>query len=372
MTDLSVWSEEETRPPRRRRRKKKSGRGKGALAVVLSLLLIVGVLGGVAVLALGGVNKVKDVFSSSNAPDYPGPGEGQVVIEVKSGDTSADVAKTLKAQDVVKSTQAFVEAAYADPEASKLQPGFYQLQHKMPAADALAAVLDPSARIQARVTLPEGLRLDETLQKLAKDTKLPLKDYEKALKRRAAALGLPDYANNNPEGFLYPATYDVEPNATADSVLKQLFAAYGTAADKAGVARTNRTPEQIVTIASLVEAEARNPEDFGKVARVVYNRLAQGMPLQFDSTVNYALKADKEIVTYEDLGADSPYNTYKNKGLPPAPINSPGIAAMTAAVNPTPGDWLYFVTTDPAKGTTKFTGDYQEFLKFKNELKSKQ
>ncbi len=371
MTDLSVWSEEETRPRRRRRRKKTGGPGKAALAVVLSLLLVAGVLGGVAVLALGGVAKVKDVFSSSSAPDYPGPGEGQVVIEVKSGDTSADVAQTLKAEDVVKSTQAFVEAAYADPDASQLQPGFYQLQRKMTAADALAAVLDPSARIQARVTLPEGLRLDETLQKLAKDTELPLKDYEKALKK-SAALGLPDYADDNPEGFLYPATYDVQPDATADSVLEQLFTAYGKAADQAGVARTNRTPEEIVVIASLVEAEARNAEDFGKVSRVVYNRLAQNMPLQFDSTVNYALKADKEIVTYEDLGADSPYNTYKNQGLPPAPINSPGLAALTAAVNPTPGDWLYFVTTDPEKGTTKFTGDYQEFLRFKDELKSNQ
>ena len=164
----------------------------------------------------------------------------------------------------------------------------------------------------------------------------------------------------------------MEPNATADSVLGQLFTAYGKAADQAGVARTNRTPEEIVIIASLVEAEARNADDFGKVSRVVYNRLAQNMPLQFDSTVNYALKADKEIVTYEDLGADSPYNTYKNQGLPPAPINSPGLAALTAAVNPTPGDWLYFVTTDPEKGTTKFTGDYQEFLRFKDELKSNQ
>jgi UPF0755 protein len=371
MTDLSVWSEEETRP-RRRRRKKKSGRGKAALAVVLSLLLVAGVIGGVAGLALGGVAKVKDVVSSSSAPDYPGPGEGQVVIEVKSGDTSADVAQTLKAEGVVKSTQAFVEAAYADPDASKLQPGFYQLQHKMAAADALAAVLDPSARIQARVTLPEGLRLDETLHKLATETKLPLKDYERALKKSAAQLGLPDYANDNPEGFLDPATYDVEPNATADSVLEQLFTAYGKAADQAGVARTNRTPEEIVIIASLVEAEARNADDFGKVARVVYNRLEAGMPLQFDSTVNYALKADKEIVTYEDLGKDSPYNTYTNTGLPPAPINSPGKKAMDAAVNPPDGDWLYFVTVDPEKGTTKFTSDYQEFLRFKAELKSNQ
>ena len=371
MTDLSVWSDEETRPPRRRRRRKKS-RGKGALAVIIALLLVVGVLGGGALLAMGGLHKLKDALSTSSAPDYPGPGEGDVLIEVKSGQTSADVAKTLVAADVVKSSQAFIEAAYANPDASKLQPGFYQLQHKMPAADALAVVLDPSARVQARVTLPEGLRLDETLKRLAKETKLPLADYEKAIKQRAGKLGLPAYAKGNPEGFLYPATYDVQPNATVDDVLTQLFTAYAAAAEKSGVERTKRTPEEIVIIASLVEAEARNAEDFGKVARVVYNRLEQGMPLQFDSTINYALKADKQIVTYEDLSANSPYNTYKHTGLPPAPINSPGLAAMTAAVNPTPGDWLYFVTTDPQKGTTKFTGDYQEFLKFKDELKSNQ
>jgi UPF0755 protein len=371
MTDLSVWSEEKARP-RRRRRRRKTNRGKNAFAVIIALLLVVGVLGGGAVLALGGVAKVKDALSSSSAPDYPGPGEGQVLIEVKTGDTAADLATTLKAEGVVKSTQAFIEAAYANPDSSTLQPGFYQLQRKMPAADALSTVLDPSARVQARVTLPEGLRLDETLQRLAKDTELPIKDYQKALRQRADELGLPAYAKGNPEGFLYPATYDVQPKATADDVLKELFQAYAVAAEKSGVERTRRSPEEIVIIASLVEAEARNPEDFGKVARVVYNRLEQGMPLQFDSTVNYALKADKEIVTYEDLGADSPYNTYKNTGLPPAPINSPGLAAMTAAVNPTEGDWLYFVTTDPQKGTTKFTGDYQEFLRFKDELKSNQ
>ena len=121
MTDLSVWSEEDTRSRRsshRRRRKKDGGRGKGVLAVVLSLLLIVGVVGGAAALALGGVNKLRDVFAGSSAPDYAGPGEGQVVIEVKSGQTAGDVAQTLKAEDFIKSTQAFMEAAYADPDAS--------------------------------------------------------------------------------------------------------------------------------------------------------------------------------------------------------------------------------------------------------------
>ena len=370
MTNLSVWSDEDVRRPHRRRRKK-DHKGKGGAAVVIAFLLVVALIGGGAALVFGAGSKLKDALTSSPAPDYPGPGRGEVVIEVKPGQTVSDVGVTLKQEDVIKSTQAFFEVANANPESSSLQPGFYALQHKMPAADALDTLLDPSARVQAKVTLPEGLRLDETLEKLAGGTELPLKDFKAALED-AESLGLPDYAEGNPEGFLYPATYDVPPNADATSVLEQLFEAYARAADDAGVERTPRNPEEIVIIASLVEAEARLDEDFGKVARVVYNRLEAGMPLQFDSTVNYALKADKEIVTYEDLGEDSPYNTYQNTGLPPAPINSPGLKAMTAAVNPPDGDWLYFVTTDPEAGTTKFTGDYQEFLRFKDELKSNQ
>ena len=370
MTNLSVWSEEEVSPRNRRRRRRKKER-KGGAAALIALLLILALVGGGAALVFGVGAKIKDAVTSPAAPDYPGPGEGEVVVEVKEGQTASDVGITLKRADVIKSTQAFFEAANANPDSSSLQPGFYAMQKKMAAVDALETLLDPSARVQSRVTLPEGLRLDETLKTLAKGTELPIKDFEKALKD-AEPLGLPDYANGNPEGFLYPATYEVPPNADASSVLEQLFTAYATAAEEAGVERTPRDPEEIVIIASLVEAEARLDGDFGKVARVVYNRLEAGMPLQFDSTVNYALKADKEIVTYEDLGADSPYNTYQNTGLPPAPINSPGLAAMTAAVNPTEGDWLYFVTTDPQKGTTKFTGDYQEFLRFKDELKSNQ
>ena len=367
MTDLSVWADEDTsRHRRRRRRKDRSG-----LAVAIALLLVVAVLGGGAALVLGLGAKVKDALSTSTAPDYPGPGQGEVVIEVVAGQTVSEVGRTLKEEDVIKSTQAFFEAANANPDSSSLQPGFYSLARKMPAADALAALLDPSSRVEAKVTLPEGLRLDETLQRLAEGTELPLRDFKAALKS-AGELGLPDYAEGNPEGFLYPATYDVPPDADAAEVLAQLFDAYAVAAEEAGVERTPRNPEEIVIIASLVEAEARLDEDFGKVARVVYNRLEAGMPLQFDSTVNYALDADKEIVTYEDLGEDSPYNTYQNTGLPPAPINSPGLKAMIAAVNPPDGDWLYFVTVDPEAGTTKFTSDYDEFLRFKAELKSNQ
>jgi UPF0755 protein len=368
MTDLSVWSDED-QPVRRRRRRKKKDR-KGGLAVVISLVVILAVLAGGYALVQGIGSRLTGALSSGS-DDYPGPGTGEVVIEVTPGQTVAQVGRTLKKQDVIASVDAFLAAATANPDASKLQPGFYQLKRKMQAGEALALLLDPKARVEAKVVLPEGLRLDETLKRLATSTKLPLADFTKALKN-APSLGLPAYAKKNPEGFLFPATYDVPPNATATDVLKQLFARYARAAETTGVERTPRTPYEIVIIASLVEAEARHPEDFGKVARVVYNRLEAGMPLQFDSTVNYALKADKKLVTHEDLGTNSPYNTYKNTGLPPGPINSPGERALEAAVDPPAGDWLYFVTVNPETGETKFTNSYQEFLRFKQELKSNQ
>jgi UPF0755 protein len=371
MTDLSVWTEGQ-RPPtgqRHRRRKKKDRRG--GLAVALALVLVLVVVGGGSALAFGAGSKLKDIFHSTSAGDFPGPGSGSVQIEVVAGQSVAQIGRTLKDKGVIKTVDAFLQVANAEPDAATVQPGFYGFKRKMRASDALATLLDPKSRIEARVTLPEGLRLDETLKKLSKETKLPLADLEKALKN-AKSLGLPDYAKGNPEGFLFPATYDVAPDATAASTLKQLFQAYATAAAKAGVTRAKRTPYDIVIIASLVEAEARRPADFGKVARVVYNRLAQGMPLQFDSTVNYALNADKQIVTNKDLGVNSPYNTYKHTGLPPGPINSPGVAALQAAVNPTPGSWIYFVTTNPKTGETKFASTYAEFLKYKNELQSNQ
>jgi len=371
MTDLSVWTEGHPPPTGQRHRRRKKKDRRGGLAVVLSLVLILVVVGGGSALAFGAGSKLKDMFHSTSAGDYAGPGSGSVQIEVVAGQSVAQIGRTLKDKGVIKTVDAFLQVANAEPDASSVQPGFYAFKRKMAASDALATLLDPNARIEARVTLPEGLRLDETLKKLAKEGKLPLADLEKALKN-AKSLGLPAYAKSNAEGFLFPATYDVAPDATAESTLEQLFKAYDTAADKAGVTRTNRTPYEIVIIASLVEAEARHAEDYGKVARVVYNRLEKGMPLQFDSTVNYALNADKQIVSNQDLGVDSPYNTYKNTGLPPGPINSPGLAALQAAVNPTAGGWLYFVTTNPKTGETKFATTYAEFLKYKNELKSNQ
>jgi uncharacterized YceG family protein len=128
-----------------------------------------------------------------------------------------------------------------------------------------------------------------------------------------------------------------------------------------GAQRSGVTIYQTVNIASIVQAEADTPQDMGKVARVIYNRLADGMPLQMDSTLNYGLNRSTLDTTAADTKIDSPYNSYERTGLPPTPIDNPGEQAMHAAINPTPGDWLYFVTVAP--GDTRFTASYREHLR---------
>src|SRR4051812_30966722 len=336
------------------------------LLIVLGLVLLLVAAGWVGAQSLS--NRIDGWFSS--ADDYPGPGSGRVVVEVGAGDTAADIAQTLEHADVVASSQAFIDVATADRRALGIQPGFYAMKEQMSAAGALDRLLDPSARVQNDVTIPEGLRLDQTIDALASGTGLPVSDFEAALKD-PKKLGLPSYANGSAEGFLFPATYSFDPGLSAPSMLRQMVDRYKQAARDTGLvadgASLGYSPREALTVASLVQAEVA-VRDFGKASRVIVNRLAAGIPLQFDSTVNYALHSDDLTLDTTQLGVDSPYNTYANTGLPPGPINSPGEDAMRAAVNPPKGDWLYFVAVAPGSDASRFTSDYDQFLQWKKEF----
>jgi UPF0755 protein len=220
------------------------------------------------------------------------------------------------------------------------------------------------------VTIPEGLRVEQTVERLVDATDLPRRDFERALDR-PRALGLPDYAEGSAEGFLFPATYTFEPDATADEMLRAMVDRYEVAADEVGLvegaAEAGYTPREALTVASLVQAEVA-VRDFGKASRVVANRLELGMTLGFDSTVNYALGISDLTLVDDQLAVDSPYNTYRYAGLPPGPINSPGEDAMTAAIDPPEGSWLYFVAAAPGSDETRFTDDYQQFLVYKEQF----
>lgn len=293
-----------------------------------------------------------------------------VLIVVNSGDSLSTLATALAESGVVSSSAAFLAAADLDERATRIGPGVYSLTTGMDAAAVIEAMLDPATRA-APLVLPEGLRIDETIAVTAKATGLAEGELVAAL-GDPASLDLPEWADDIPEGLLFPASYDVIPGRTAAEVLGAMVRRFDIAADEINLVkrakRTEFSPEEILIIASLVQAEAA-PADFRKVARVIYNRLEQGMKLQFDSTVNYALKTDTFFLTEDMLATDSPYNTFVIDGLPPTPINSPGQEAMEAALNPANGDWLYFVTVDPDTLTTKFTADYDQFLQWKQKFR---
>lgn len=310
------------------------------------------------------------IRSTAESNDYPGPGTGSVTVVVQSGDSLTVIGRTLLNADVVRSVDAFLKAARAEQRSTSIPPGTYRLPQQMSASAALVTMLDPSSRADSRLVLPEGLRLDQTVSRIVRDTDISRRDVRQALSD-GEALGLPDWAGNEPEGFLFPATYEITGTETADSMLRTLVRRFNqAAADVNLVARAQevgRSPYEILIIASLIEAEVA-PADFPKAARVVFNRLKADMPLQFDSTVGYALGVNELQLSQDQLQTSSPFNTYQNKGLPPTPINSPGEAAIEAALDPARGKWLYFVSVNPQEGVTKFTADYDEFLAFKREF----
>ncbi|MEV3891246.1 endolytic transglycosylase MltG [Streptomyces anulatus] len=208
--------------------------------------------------------------------------------------------------------------------------------------------------------IPEGRRASQVYE--AVDRALDLKPGSTGKAATTVDLALPAQAEGNPEGYLFPATYPIDAATEPAGLLRYMADTarkhFGADHVTAGAQRNNVSVYDTITIASIVQAEADTASDMGKVARVVYNRLLKDMPLQMDSTINYALKRSTLDTTTAETQLDSPYNSYRIKGLPPTPIGNPGEEALRAAVSPTPGPWLYFVTVGP--GDTRFTDSYDE------------
>ena len=351
-------------------RKKKRSRGfSSCLAVLVALAVVVG---GAYFVGTKGFHYLKDHLSS--AADYSGSGHGKVTFEVKDGDSTTTIGRNLKAAGVVASVEAFLDAANGD---KGIQVGFYPLKKKMSAADAYKVLKNPDNIIKDTVTIPEGLRVADTVAILADKTKYSVQQFNDALED-TSALGLPAYAKGNPEGYLFPSTYPFGPTEKPIDMLTDMVDRWKQAATEndltAGAREVGRTPAEVMTIASLIQAEGRG-DDMPKISRVIYNRLdgpgdRQGTNglLQIDATVNYALNRKGVVaVTTEETHVDSPYNTYVHPGLPPGPINSPGDEAIKAALNPADGPWYYYLTVNLRTGETKFGETYQDFLGFKQE-----
>jgi len=264
-----------------------SHRARSLAALAVVMLLLAGLAGGVY---YGGSRALSSLHHST--PDFPGSGSGAVNVVVHQGDTSTDIAGQLLSKGVVKSTAAFVTAADANARSRSLQPGTYQLRKQMKASLALALLLDPASKLQKVVTLPEGFSVNQSLARIAAKTGLPLAQLTAAA-RATGSLGLPAYAKGRLEGFLYPATYTLQPGITATAVLRTMVAKFNAvaAADQLQTrsATVQMTPYQVLTIASLVQEEGLVESDMPKIARVIYNRLANGTPLGIDASIFYGL-----------------------------------------------------------------------------------
>ncbi|MGF7120905.1 endolytic transglycosylase MltG [Rhodococcus sp. BE178] len=374
----------EVRRERAAARRKRRGRVIGVLAGAV-------LLGGMGAAAVAVYGKL----SGSDFADYAGPAGPEVVVQVHAGDTADEIANSMADKDVVASESAFYRAALRNDAMNSLQPGFYAVATKISGADAVSALVSPSARV-GQTVISEGRQLHDTrdvqtgaikkgIYTLISEAScvgptearkcISYDDLNTAgASSDLAALGVPDWARkqvaNVPdrdrqlEGLIAAGSWDFDPTESPVAILEHLVSSSAESYESTGIktagGNVGLDPYQMLIVASLVEREAL-PADFDKVARVVVNRLAVNQPLQFDSTVNYSLDATEVATTDADRARVTPWNTYASPGLPATPISSPSINALRAVENPAPGDYLYFVTIDK-KGTTLFTRSYDEHL----------
>ena len=330
-------------------------------AVNLKAIIAISV---VFIVLIGGI-----LFWNHNHPDldFPAGTAGpEIEVNIPAGSSGVEIGRILAKEGVVKTSVIFFRAATADKRAESISAGLYLVNTHLSAKEAIEQLLDKK-RLQGKFLIIEGARLSEIKTNRVK-IGFTAEPVDKALNSIKTPRG---FETDNLEGLLFPANYTILPDEEVSTLLQGALDRFAQELKNISfddyAKELNLKPAELLTIASIVQAEGFTDEDFGKVSRVIYNRLKIGMPLQMDSTLLYANKSRGEIrVTNRELKIASKYNTYKYKGLPPGPIGSPGGAALVATIKPTPGNWLYFVTVSP--GETKFTNSYSEFLTFKAEF----
>lgn len=313
-------------------------------------------------LLIAGAHYLRSV--GSGAPDFPeakiSASSAEVVVEIPAGATGSMISKIVYQAGVVKSSEALFRTFVGDKRAARIAPGSHRLTLTISARQALEQLLDHD-RIPGLIAIFEGEWNSEVTATM-RSQGYPAKEVTAAL--NSAPPGF-----KTTEGLIFPAHYSFEKGTTAQTAIKAMVARGLVEAKSAGIFATQEkfTPVQLLTIASIVQQEG-DGKDFRKISQVLRNRLKIGMKLQLDSTVHYIKKVRGSVfLSTESTFINSPYNTYQRYGLPPAPIGNPGKAAMAAAVNPEPGNWLYFITVKP--GDTRFTDSLDEFNRWKIEYK---
>jgi UPF0755 protein len=336
---------------------------RGRIIVGLSVLLAI-----FAVPALAGYIYLRSIgFMGNSDPGRP------VAFVIPKGASIDEIGRVLESKGVIRSAFGFRLATYFDEGAEDIQAGRYKLTRGLTARDALQALLGkgPLAEKFITVTFLEGYWLEDFAATLAKNSDIRAREFMDLATSGDIRSRYQPKNVDTLEGLLFPSTYQLGVKEDARQVVTKLVEEFEKQAASAGLSgglrrRAQITPYEAVIVASMIEAETRVDSERPKVARVIYNRLNEGMLLGIDATVLYALGEHKETLTASDLEIDSPYNTRKFPGLPPTPIGAPGLAALKAAVNPADGEWLYYVLAD-CEGNHAFSESYEEFLQNKNE-----
>ncbi|MCP3801257.1 endolytic transglycosylase MltG [Allokutzneria sp. A3M-2-11 16] len=354
-------------------------------------VLLVGGLAAVVILGIGVWYGVQSLFGLTSYEDFEGAGDSDVVVKVEPG-TISQTGQSLMDAGVVASVRAYTAAAQENESAGSVQPGYYVLKTKMSGANAIAGLVRKNARV-GEMEIRGGFQLDDVTvasgkvnqgiisliakascaELNGKNTCLTAEQVRTAMEKAdLAELGAPEWVITEAskateprrrfEGLLMPGKYDVKPGETPENVLRALLTTASARLQAAGLPKsadkTGFSPYQLLVMASLVEKEAATP-DFGKIAQVTRNRLAIGMRLQYDSTVNYPLDRPNIRTNSADRDKAGAYNTYAVQGLPPTPIGSPSAGAISSAITPEPSDYLYFVRCDK-QGKSCFAKDLDD------------
>jgi UPF0755 protein len=302
---------------------------------------------------------------------FGGDGEGRVVVEIPKGATAADVGEILEREGVISDGPPLVSGSTLfrlrlsmAGKSDDIQAGSYALASGMSYGEAIDELTAPPSQRPITVVIPEGYTRDQ-IARIASDTGLR-GDYKQATKS-SKAIDLKRYRPPRArglEGFLFPATYELEPRSSAEDLAgRQLeeFRRNFKQVDMSYPRSRNLSPYDVLIIASMIEREVQVPRERKLVAEVIYNRLAMGEPLGIDATIRYATGNYREPLSASELDIDSPYNTRLVAGLPPTPIGNPGLGAIEAAADPGRGNNRFFVVKPGTCGEHVFTASEEEF-----------
>ena len=361
---------EPPRPPKSRKemrkRRRKHRRKNVVVAVVVVLVLaLIGVGCFFGYRRIAAIRAVND-YNARVSQEYPGPGTGSVMFTIEQGEDSVSVGKRLVKAEVVKSAEAFASAVSANN--ATLYPGTFELKRHMRSADVVS-ILSDQTKATGFLDVKSGERVSDVIKAAAELSGIDESEFQSVVDGGGDGI-LPAEANGKFEGWLEPGQYDVKSKKSASDILKMMVDKRVAKLDSLG-APTGEERERLLIIASIAESEVNSQQYYGKVTRVILNRLDKDMALGMDTTVAYGLGISASQLTNAQLADKSnPYNTRVNKGLPPTPISNPGDSALKAAISPEDGNWIYFVTTNLETGETKFTDNEAEFEKFVQEYKT--